>query len=204
MVDGKFNYLVDLSKHKPGKFTLYIDGVQKEQFYASDELVGESIFGLIDIFRDESVPPEYQFTNPSQNHDVVEKSYTVEINNRKTFWRYYVVLKYRLKDMEPEDWPEDWPNEWSIECPSDPPQTVDPQPGNVKTVGDGMYAVPFVFEEELPLQQDPIKEIKLKRANGNVDGSKIKNIDNLPNPSIATIVPDVSLNRVYSEIFVYV
>ena len=97
IVEGKFYSLVDLSGHGPGRFSLFIDGIQKAQFYASDEFVGKRIFGLVDIFRDDNVPATYQFTDPNQGHDVLPKTYAIKMDNRKTYWKYYVVLKYRLK-----------------------------------------------------------------------------------------------------------
>ena len=204
VVEDRFYDLVDLRRKGPGKFTLSIDGVPKEQFYASDELAGKNIFGLIDIFCDDSVPSAYQFTDPSRDHDVLPRTYVVKINNRKTHWKYYLVLKYRLKDQSPADWPDDWPDDWAIEYPPDASVNIAPQIGELKTMGDGTLAVPFISDATLPLQQKPIKGVKLKRVNGHGKNSGIREIENLPNPAVTSVVPDDSENRIYSEIYVYV
>ena len=65
-------------------------------------------------------------------------------------------------------------------------------------------AVPFVSDAELPLQQAPINGVQLKRSNGAGNGSGIREIENLPNPSVTSIVPNDSENKIYSEIFIYV
>jgi hypothetical protein len=204
VVEGVVDYPVDLRGLGPGKYTLTIDGVQKEQFYAAEELSGQNVFGLIDILRHDSVPAAYQFTNPAQNHDVAAKTYAVKINTRKTFWRYYVALKNRTKYPTPADWPNDWPDDWTIAYPSQQGVSIDPQPGALRTLVDGTVAVPFVADAALPLQQAPIKGIQLKKSQGSEHSSSLRFADNLPNPSIASIVPDISSNKIYSEIFIYV
>lgn len=204
MVDGVANFPVDLRKYGSGKFTLKIDGIQKAQFYANDELIGQNVFGLIDIFRHDSVPVAYQFTDATQNHDVQTKAFVVKIANRQTFWKYFLVLKYRLKDLTPDQWPSDWPADWSIVYPPDPSVKIEPQPAAVKTLVDGTLAVPFVSDAKLPLQQAVILGLQLKKSGSNGNGSGIREIENLPNPSVASIVPNDSDGKIYSEIYVYV
>jgi hypothetical protein len=205
--EGKLYFLVDLRGHGPGKFGLLIDGVEKRQFYASDELVGKNVFGLIDIFRDDRVVQAYQFTDPDNKHDVLAKTFTAKIDNRKTFWKYYVILKYRT-DIEHED--------LSIEFFTQPDNgngddnDADSSNGDFSTPferkptlerSDGLKAVPFISQATLPLQQDPVKKIALKKASSNSSG--MFTIHNLTNPSAATITKDDE-GQFLSEIFIYV
>lgn len=201
IVEGIFNYSIDLRRYPPGRFTLNVDGSKKLEFYANDELIGKNVFGVIDIFQNNSVPAPYRFTKP--NHDVFKKTYHVKIDNRKTYWKYNMVLKYRLGDVDPNDWPDDWPNDFSVVFPDS--EGLQPQFNrqNIGYLADGAAIVPFVSVAKLPLQQVPIKGIQLKKTSSNNNGniSGIRDIDHLPNPSVQTI--NTINNEIYSSIFVY-
>ena len=159
---------------------------------------------MINIYRDDSVPAAYQFTDPAQQHTVVPKTYRLEIDKRKTFWKYYVALKYRLKNQTPNDWPTDWPADWEIVYATDPAVHIKPDAGKIKTLTDGTLAVPFIADTALPLQEAPIKSVQLKKTGPGTNTSGIREVDHLPNPSVNTIVPDDSDNKIYSEVFIYV
>jgi hypothetical protein len=224
VVEGVLSYEMDVRGVGPGKYTLKIDGEQKEQFYASDEIIGNEVFAVVDILHHGSVPQPYMFTDPNANHDASARTYAVKIDRRKTFWKYYFVLKYRLSDLNPADWPkvwppdwpqslpvdwpagwpQDWPKDWSIVYPPDPAVKIIPSPQEMKTLFNGTMAIPFVSDTPLPLQQEPVKGIRLEKKAGSNNGSGIREIDHLPNPSITSIVPDVSGGNVYSEVYVYV
>lgn len=204
VVDGILAYRIDLRRTAPGQFTLLVDGVTKLLFYADDQLIGRKIWGLIDIYRDDSVPAAYQFTDPAQQHTVVPKTYRLEIDKRRTFWKYYVALKYRLKNQAPDDWPADWPSDWEIVYTADPTVHIEPDAGQIKTLTDGTLAVPFIADTALPLQEAPVKSVQLKKTGPGANSSGIREMDNLPNPSVKTIVPNDSDHKIYSEVFIYV
>lgn len=204
VVEDVLNYRINLRRRSPGQFNLLIDGVSKLRFYADDELVGRRVFGLINIYRDDSVPSAYQFTDPAQQHTVVVKTYRLEIDKRKTFWKYYVALKYRLKNQTPDEWPNDWPADWQIVFSPNPAVHIEPDVGKIKTLTDGTLAVPFIANTALPLQEAPIKSVQLKKTGPGPNASGIREVDHLPNPSVKTIVPDGSDNKIYSEVFIYV
>lgn len=202
VLEGKFSYPVKLRPYGPGQYRLLIDGGEAAKFYASDELTGKNVFGLIDIFRSSHVPAVYQFTDAANNHDVTAKNYTIQIDNRKTVWKYFVVLKYSLfKDKSPDKWPAQWHQKVHISYPSAPPMNWPPLKDDLRTMADGRRAIPFESHAELPLRQKPIKGIQLAPQSEN-DGF-VSRIENLPNPSITQIKPDKSDNKIYSEIFVY-
>ncbi len=141
------------------------------------------------------------------NYDVKAKTFTVKINNRQTWWKYNVVLKYR-RDTKPEDLsikifsqPEngDTPDD-SGESETDTPttkferKTPHPRP-------DGLTAVPFVAQGKLPLVEKPLKRIQLVKIGRGNNGPFT--IDNLTNPSVAAITKDKQ-GKLYSEMYVYI
>lgn len=190
IVDGILNYLVNLQSFAPGKYILKVDGDQKLEFYSSDELVGKNnVFGVIDIFRNDSVPNLYQFTKP--NNDVKQKTYQVKIDNRMTYWKYYIVLKYRVKDVKPDD--------FSLTYPDSNGTNVKFESLNKEELADGTVTFPFLSNIELPLKQVPVKGIKLDKTNSN--GNRLE-IANLPIPSVKTLTK--IKNELYSNMYVYI
>jgi hypothetical protein len=96
-------------------------------------------------------------------------------------------MKYRL-DIAPEN--------LSIE--SSMPFSIQ----EVQVLPDGIKVVPFISEDEMALQEAPLKGINLKSSNGN--GGRIIDIENLVNPSIEMIIPNPEDNKIYSEVFIYI
>lgn len=188
IVEGLFDYPVNLTGYTPGKFIIKIDGIQKLEFYADDTLLSKKIFGVINIFRNDIVPVAYRFTDV--NGAVTKKTYSAKLDRRFTFWKYYVVLKYRSNIAAAD-----------LSIGRDDPAIVfTRQP--VITLSDGTNAVPFVSNNTQPLQQEPIGNIKLVKSNGSSSG--MFEIENLENPSVSSITPNPPENKIYSEIFVYV
>lgn len=207
IVEGKFSYPINLRPVGDGLYTMMIDGGETDRFYASDELTGKNIFGVIDIFRSAAVPAEYQFTDAANDHAVSAKTYALKIDNRKTFWKYFLVLKYHpFKDKPPSEWPNKWRNKLKIVYPSEPPIELTPQIDDLRTMADGSPAIPFESATALPLQQTPVKGIHLQpNGDGNGNGNDfLRRIDNLPTPTIASILPNVADDKIYSEIFIYI
>jgi len=207
VVSGKLHYLVDLRTHGPGKFTLFLNGIQKKEFYASNEIVGKNIFGLVDIVRDDRVPDAYQITDPHNNHDVLAKTFTVKINNRETWWKYNVVLKYR-RETKPEDLsiafftlPENGDSPGDSAAPETDAPTTTFERKSKFAMPDGLTAVPFVAQDGLPLVEKPLKRIQLVKTGSGDNG--MFTIDNLTNPSLAAITADEH-GKLYSEIYVYI
>jgi len=202
--EGRASLQVDLRAHGPGPYRLEVDGTEAARFYASDDLEGRKVFALVDILNSGHVPTAYRFTDPEQDHAVTSKAYIVEIDTRRTYWKYNVVLKYRLRNEAPEEWPPGWPGDWAVVVPGHPTVKIEPRPGEIKTLGDGNLAVPFVADTPLPLREEPLKGIGLKRVNGNGDGAVLRELDNLPNPSLDGVVADRKEKKVFSEVFVYI
>ncbi len=186
--DGTGICTVDLRPRGPGMYTINIDGQKAFDFYASDEIARMKAFAVIDICCGSHVPGPYRFLNDS--FDVVRKTYTVRVDARRTFWKYYVVLKYR-RTVDPGD--------LSIHHPA-PGIQFTRLP--VMTLGDGTDAVPFVSNQRLPLAIKPVKGIALKKKNGGGGGPL--EIQDLANPSAAALVPSSGGTGAYSEIYIYI
>ena len=73
---------------------------------------------------------------------------------------------------------------------------------DVQVLSGDINVVPFISKNEMPLQEAPVKGIKLKSTNGN--GGKSIEIENLVNPSIEMITPNPEDNKIYSEVFIYI
>ena len=187
-VEKAVDFVVDLKKASPGKYTLKKNGTKIRDFYADDELIGENVFAVIDIFDEDSVSAAYRFTD--ENHSVAPKTYKIKIDNRKVFWKYLVVLKYRTQ-IDTADLSVALSGNGSAF--SKLPDTV---------LSNGLTAAPFVSNDEMGLTAKPVKGIKLTcDAKGTADDFEIAN---LPNGRPETIKPDKDEDKIYSEIYIYV
>ncbi len=190
LVEGVLNYPVDLRGHEPGKFILKIDGSEMLIFYADDDLFGQNIFGVVDVYRNEQLEDAYEFVDT--DNGVIPKLYTVKLRRRKTFWRYHIIPKYSTID-EPEN--------ITIERSNQSP-AFNRQGERVNI--DGLQAVVFKSENDLPHRENPIKNIKLNKIKGKRENTLI---EDLPNPSIMTLPKPQDTNdeiKYYSDIFVYI
>jgi len=188
VVDGEGSFTVDLRKRTPGKYSLAIDGSTVMEFYASDSLVRRSALGVIDILTGSGVPAAYRFLDT--NFDVVPRTYHIRFNRRETWWKYYVVLKYR-PDIQPDD--------LSIKQTGG---ALHFTRQSATTLPDGFTAVPFLSTAPIPLEEEPVSGLRLERRNHG--HSETFEIDNLPNASVRTVTPDPAEHKIYSEIFIYV
>ncbi len=189
-VEEVYQCFVNLAKFPPGRFVLKIDDVQSLVFYASNELYKTPVFGIIDIFKNDILVPEsYQFVNPVDSKNVSPKNYRVYINNRKTFWRYNVILKYN-KEYKP--------HRLSVKHPV---RGTKFNKNGVQSLPDGTSVVQFESKEQLSLLEKPVKGIKLRRK---VQGKKEVEIENLPNPNIKFLNPDLENDKVFSDILIYI
>lgn len=186
-VEGISSYLVDLSNNSAGRYLLRHDGVDHLQFYAADRLVSGFPFGLIEIAVDPEVSNDFSFIDSSSN--VQFKRYLLKLQARKTTWEYYVVAKYETGVT---------PTDLQVQL-DDPPVTFARQ--RAVTLADGSTAIPFIAGSELPLRQQPLKGITLRKKKGPSTPRLV--IDNLPNPSVSEVIP-VAADNVISRVYVYV
>ncbi len=184
-VEGVIETWVDLSARPPGVYRLVVGGPERT-FYASDELSGKTAFGVIDIASDSRVPPAYRFLDAQG--DVAARRYTIRFGQRQTFWRYHVLLRSR---------PEVHPEDLSLMAPA---ITFNRETDYLRP--DAVRVVPFVSTAAIVSKQESTKGVRLVKT-GNRGGGSFE-LDNLPCPSVASVVPDTSAGRVYSDVYVYV
>lgn len=186
IVNNKLSYFVDVTHYPQGRYKLFIDGSLKLDFYADDSLSGKNVFGIVDIYFSGSVPPAYLLSDVNGN--ISEKTYFIKFKKRKTIWKYLIVLKFK-NTIDPDDLSLSYPNSSNSFTKQ-----------SVITLSDGNQAVPFISSSEIDFSDSTIQGIQLKKTNG----TGIFEIDNLPNASYKNIKPDLSNNKIFSEIFIYV
>ncbi|MBN1301233.1 MAG: hypothetical protein JW995_08435 [Melioribacteraceae bacterium] len=186
--EGAFSCFIDLRSYQPGRYKLYADGILKLDFYADDYVLAQKVFAVADIYLDENVSASYELLD--SNGNISAKEYYIYFNSRKIHWKYLVALKHR-SNVDPDDLSIDYPDSTNAFTR----QTA-------ITLSNGLTAVPFISNIEIPFSENPIKGIKLKKSSVN-GGGTFEN-DNLPNASIRNIKPDITNDKVYSEIFVYI
>lgn len=186
-IEGTSTYLVDLGGKSPGAYVLRCDGDDHLQFYAADQLVGRSPFGVIEIAVDSQVDTAFAFVDAAGK--VQCRRYLLKLQARKTTWEYYVVAKYET-GLAPDD----------LQVSLDEPSVSFDRQAAI-TLADGSTAVPFVADSELPLSRKPLKGITLHKKKGPSTAKLV--IDNLPNPSVAELIPAGGDNLI-SRVYVYV
>ncbi|MCA9735647.1 MAG: hypothetical protein H6696_01815 [Deferribacteres bacterium] len=188
VAEGKARHSFLLPARKSGLYKLSIDGTQRQAFYYNPSLRGVKAFGLIEISLGEAIPPAYQFINPDGT--VSPKTYVVHLRRRETFWRYKVSLKHNVDTpaalfdvIHPDD---------TISFNRDVPVS---EPGQ-STV------MPFTSIHPLPLQEAILKGISLVKKDE--QGHVVRELLELPNPSIALLTHDKTTNKTYSDIFIQI
>jgi hypothetical protein len=177
---------IDLHDVQPGKFMLSVDNHLKHTFYAGNELIRRNVFGIIDIFHNDSVPKDNRFINDQSG--INEKTYIVNFQRRTRVWRYNIVLKYTPK-IDPSQISVLASNA-SIKFNKTVPVNGSQQPKTIQ----------FTSSDELPMQEAPIKGIQLLAA----IGTRTIHIKDLPNPSAANITENDEQNdKIYSDVFIY-
>ncbi len=176
---GKIKAQFDLTSLPVGVYKTTADGILYETFYKDPKLLYENIWGIIEIFKNSSVPADYRFADSAGN--VTSKPYKITFQRRATFWKYIVINKYKL--VTPG---------LNVQIGANPPIS-----GVAHTLPDGTPATLFQVAAASDFTEVPVKNIKLS---SNTDVL----IDNLPNPDFEIIKPDLPANKVYSEIYVYI
>jgi hypothetical protein len=186
IVEGVLDYRVDLRGRRPGKFTLRIDGMTKLEFYAADELIGRSVFGIIDLFQNQHIPESHRLSLDTL------VSYAVEIGGRSTYWEYHVILKYD---------PNISAEHLSVKYPVDKYSFGEPVVDNLP---DGTSVAKIISSEPIPLREEPVKGIQLIRPNGDDEIPEITEITDLPKPSVKSIYrTEGDREKICSKTFVY-
>jgi hypothetical protein len=178
-IGGRINAQFDLSILDAGVYKIEVDGVIKKTFYKDNIILFDNVFGIIDIFKNSSVPSDYRFADTAGN--VSFKQYIIQFHRRSTIWKYFVIKKYKTTA----------PN-LTLQVGANPALS-----GSPHILPDGTSSTLFDLLSPSELKEEPVENIKLI-SNGTIL------IQNLPNPSVEIIKPDTIANKVYSEVYVYI
>ena len=194
-IDNKYNYHINLSSLNSGFYELIVDGTSKLKFYASDEIIGSSFLGVIEITRE----------------DMSEKEYKITFKRRNSIWRYYVEAKYR-NEIKKDDlklyFPKSVFDDLSITVPNSfnvVNGKVEIEADSESTNSDSTNVILFKLFDSLPLYEEAYKGIDLK-IDKNASSFEIKN---LANPSVKNISRSLvngkpTGNKYYSDIYIYI
>src|SRR5690606_26158622 len=83
-----FNFTYDLKPMPAGRAVFLIDNTEMATFYVQRVYDPADIFGIIEIFYREDLPPGFQFLKPDGSIETVH--YTIPFSSRATRWRYTV------------------------------------------------------------------------------------------------------------------
>jgi hypothetical protein len=185
--DGSSKLLIDLRDKQEGAFTLKA-GDKPFQFYTSDKML-DAYFGVLDIYLDQA-SGKYQLVGKDQ---FVSQEYHIQFQNRKTYWRYFLIDQGAKKEK---------------------PNFSDPV---INTNGTELPFGKFTFVE-LPNQHhaavvestEPLALHERVSDNDKLllrmkrDGKAIVKPIKLPKPAGDIIKPDKESGKIYSEIYCYI
>ena len=184
-VDDVVNIPVDVQRFPPGLVRLNVDGTTIVTFYADSELDREPVFGVVDLVHRDSVPAASRYADAKGI--VSKKTYTIQINNRKTTWRYNLALKYETNIDE---------NDLIVEHPD---HTVTFTRRTTQTADQGKILM-FSSNRPLAIQEQPVQSITLKRKKNGNEKTLIKH---LPNPTVSSLNSGSTQSDYISDMYIY-
>src|SRR6185437_6924669 len=81
----KPSFPLDISGLIPGKYFLTIGANPQPSIYVNDELANAQVFGVIDLFIENTLPTGYEILNAADN-SLLSPTYSVYFLNRATVW----------------------------------------------------------------------------------------------------------------------
>lgn len=81
---------LNFSGQIPGRYRLYLDGNQVDEFVIFDPMAISSVFGLVEIVLNQNlVPPAFSVLQSQEGKTLIKpKTYVIRFKNRSTHWRY--------------------------------------------------------------------------------------------------------------------
>lgn len=90
---GESDLYFDLSSFPSGKCKLVINASDKDLFYHIGVSAASKVFGVIEISLADLLQANYRVLEPGSILTADRPVYKVQFNNRKTLWRYTIVLE---------------------------------------------------------------------------------------------------------------
>ena len=183
------NYLFQLSNLPQGRYTILEDGKERYQFaYVNQQIPRGAGVAMITVS-----------INGNDKKDLMEqlergevlksKEYLLHFDSRSTYWKYFIVSKYKL------------PLEKSG-IQSENEDVTFNGPEKVKLPNGDMA---YVFEASKPLPLNEIPKYNLKLSKNKKAGNGEAYLNRLPTPSPDSIKPESrdASAKVFSELIVY-
>ncbi|MDJ0674769.1 MAG: hypothetical protein QNJ36_05220 [Calothrix sp. MO_167.B42] len=81
---------LNFSEQIPGRYRLYLDGSQVDEFVIFDPMAASNVFGLVEIVLNPNlVPPAFSVLQFQNGDTLIQpKTYVIHFKNRATHWRY--------------------------------------------------------------------------------------------------------------------
>ncbi|MBL6445830.1 hypothetical protein JMN32_05900 [Fulvivirga sp. 29W222] len=190
-VTGLSKYLFQMGRLKQGCYTVCENGKEKMRFaYVTQKLMRQTGIAMVTVSLKGKEKKELIATL-EKGEVLPSKEFTLHFDSRSTYWKYFIVSKYKLPlekssiHSEGQDIPFKGPDK--VKLPN----------------GDTAYL--FEASTPLPLIEVPKYNLKLsksKRAGGNGEAY----LNRLPTPTPDSIKPESrsESSKVYSELIVYI
>ena len=189
--DAIFRQQIDLRQRPPGLYTFTVRDdsdnttLKEQQFYVDDELVSQSILGIVDIVYSNS--PGHLYGNTEE--------YELVFSRKETVWTYYIVNKNGFLAFDDHDLEINDPG--SSDYPAVAFSRVGDEP-HAEIKINGFETVVFKSGVPIPFKDFPKPDLQLIKNPG---GAVL--IKNLPNPSHTGVVKEQN-GQLESEIYVFI
>lgn len=177
--------MVKLQDLQEGQYSLE-NGKSSTNFYVID-YIKEPMWGIMDLYLGD-LPKETSFySNGKLNH----KEYIINLNARKTFWKYFILSENKEVELRLEEVKVSYNG-----------KAVDFTKPKKVTLTNGEEAFSIETKEALELKEvmNVSDKLELKIKNNSKWLSKSVKI---PKPKIKSVKPDRESNKIYSTTYIY-
>ena len=177
--------MVNLQNLSEGHYSL-LNGKSSTSFYVID-YIKEPMWGILDLFLGDLPKENSFFTNGKIDH----KEYIINLNARKTFWKYFILSENKNVELKLEEVKVNY-NGKAIDFTK--PKKV--------TLSNGLEAFAIESKESMELKEvvNVTDKLELKLKNNSKWLSKTVKI---PKPKIKSVKPDRESNKIYSTTYIY-
>lgn len=190
-VSGQSKYLFQITRLPQGRYTVYENNKEKLPFvFINQKLMRQSGVAMVNVSL--TGKDKAELIDRLEKGEVLpSKAYTLHFESRSTYWKYFIVSKYKL------------PLEKSS-IHAEGQDVAFKGPEKVK-LSNGDTAYLFEANMPLPLNEVPKYNFKLsksKKAGANGEAY----LNRLPTPAPDSIKPESrsETSKVYSELIVYI
>lgn len=179
------NTLVKLKNLSEGKYSL-VNGKSSMSFYVID-YIKEPMWGIMDLFLGD-LPKENKFFS---NGKIDHKEYVINLNARKTFWKYFILSENKNVELKLEE----------VKVSYNGKAIGFTKPKKV-TLSNGQDAFAIESQDSIELKEvvNVSDKLEMKIKNNSKWLSKSVKI---PKPKVKSVKPDRESNKIYSTTYIY-